>query len=87
MQEPLAADVPVDPEAEGESALRYRDVRGKLLESRAVELMRNQAYSLEDIALKLGYSELSSFSRSWKRLTGQSPANYRAQLLGLPREA
>lgn len=71
----------------GKSALRYRDVRGKLLESRAAELMHNQAYSLEDIALKLGYSELSSFSRSWKRLTGQSPASYRAQLLGLRSEA
>jgi AraC-like DNA-binding protein len=66
-----------------ESGLSYGQEVEKALERRARELMRNGQNSLEDIALKLGYSELSSFSRFWKKLTGQTPARYRAELLGL----
>jgi AraC-like DNA-binding protein len=36
--------------------------------------------SLADIAHRLGYSDLSSFSRAWKRLTGESPSRYRTRV-------
>lgn len=45
-------------------------------------LFRDLRYSIEAIGAKLGYSDPSAFSRGWKRLTGESPARYRARLLG-----
>jgi AraC-like DNA-binding protein len=35
---------------------------------------------LNDIAALLGYSELSAFSRAFKRWVGASPAKYRADV-------
>lgn len=61
--------------------LRYSDELGAALKQVATALMRDRARTLEDIAVELGYSETSSFARSWKRLTGESPARYRARVL------
>lgn len=61
--------------------VRYADVLGEVLERVATELMRDRARSLEAIAAELGYSAPSSFSRAWKRITGESAAQYRARLL------
>ncbi len=38
-------------------------------------------YALGEIAFLLGFSELSAFSRAFKRWTGTSPAEYRARHL------
>lgn len=65
------------------AGIRYSDLLGEALKTVVTDLMREGEQSLEGIALSLGYSELSSFSRSWKRLTGESPARYRMRLLGL----
>jgi len=35
---------------------------------------------LEDIALLLGFSEHSAFSRAWRNWTGSTPASARKQL-------
>lgn len=67
-----------------QSGLRYGDVLGHVLLRVATSLMRDRRRSLKEIAASLGYSEISSFSRTWKRLTGESPARYRARALGLP---
>jgi AraC-like DNA-binding protein len=69
-----------------QAGIRYGDLLGDALKHVATELMRDRAQTLEEIALGLGYSELSSFSRSWKRLTGESPARYRTRILGLPED-
>jgi AraC-like DNA-binding protein len=37
--------------------------------------------TLTEVAQRLGFSELSAFSRAFKRWMGQSPAHYRAQAL------
>lgn len=39
----------------------------------------HQHWSLEDIASLLGYTEVASFSRAFRRWAGQSPGQYRAQ--------
>ena len=65
-----------------EVGLRYADVLSESLVQAAAELMLDRSRSLAEIAVELGYSEASSFSRTWKRLTGESPARYRARVLG-----
>lgn len=40
-------------------------------------LLRDERYSLAEIAFLTGFSEQSSFTRAFKRWTGQTPASYR----------
>lgn len=51
------------------------EVRFKL----ACEALSNLDTALTDLALQLGYSELSAFSRAFKRWTGRSPQQWQAQ--------
>lgn len=44
---------------------------------RAMELLREPSVSLADLALQLGFSDQSHFSRAFKAFTGASPAAYR----------
>lgn len=52
-----------------------------LLEERALdqarELLRQQTLSIEQIAERLGYSDVSNFGRAFRRWTGRSPAAFR----------
>ena len=43
----------------------------------AMDYIQHSDYSLTDIAIMLGYSELSSFSRAFRRWTGKSPQSFR----------
>ncbi len=43
----------------------------------AVEYVKKEEMDLTEIAFLLGFSELSTFSRSFKRWTGNSPMQYR----------
>ena len=43
----------------------------------AVEYVKNEEMDLTEIAFLLGFSELSTFSRSFKRWTGNSPVQFR----------
>lgn len=43
----------------------------------ADKYIRDSSLSLNEISFLLGFSELSSFSRAFKRWTGQSPSDYR----------
>jgi AraC-like DNA-binding protein len=45
----------------------------------AAELVRERRLSLTDIALRLGYADLSSFSQAFKRWHGLAPQHYRRQ--------
>lgn len=51
---------------------------------RAVELLSTRKYGIADVAFLLGFSELSSFYRAFRRWTGCTPAEFR---VGLPRRA
>jgi AraC-like DNA-binding protein len=52
-----------------------RDARRTL----ALRYLRDQAMLLTDIALRLGYSELSAFSRAFHNWAGMSPQTHRQQ--------
>jgi AraC-like DNA-binding protein len=42
--------------------------------------LRNTKVSISEVAFLLGFSELSAFSRAFKRWTGESPGQFRAKL-------
>jgi len=60
--------------AEGNS---FHDIIESARRDKAVAYLRKNKYALSEIAFLLGFSELSAFSRAFKRWTGQSPASYR----------
>ena len=47
---------------------------------RALQLLRSTALSLDEVAERLGYSSVSSFSRAFTRWTDQTPGAYRRSL-------
>ena len=61
--------------------LTYADIRNAARCAVAKRLLEQTASSITDIALEIGYSELSAFSRSFKRQVGLGPSRYRAALL------
>jgi AraC-like DNA-binding protein len=44
--------------------------------------MRDPRIKLADVAYRLGFSDVSTFSRSFKRWTGESPGRYALSLTG-----
>ena len=51
----------------------------------AMTHLRDRKNTLTEIALLLGYSEVSAFNRAFKRWTGATPLNYRRVSNGRPR--
>jgi AraC family transcriptional regulator len=47
---------------------------------RAKQLLANRELSITKIALDVGFSETSTFTAAFRRLTGQTPSNYRRRL-------
>lgn len=47
----------------------------------AMGLLREEAYSLSEIAFLTGFSEQSAFTRAFKRWAGRTPAAYRKELV------
>ena len=46
----------------------------------ACSYLKNPAAGLQDVALLSGYTEVSSFTRAFKKWTGLTPGQYRDQL-------
>ncbi|WP_087460103.1 AraC family transcriptional regulator [Oleiphilus messinensis] len=59
--------------AEGHS---YQELVEAVRQKKAMFYLKQNKYSLSEIAFLLGFSELSAFSRAFKRWTGQSPAQF-----------
>ncbi|MDO8416721.1 MAG: AraC family transcriptional regulator ligand-binding domain-containing protein [Agitococcus sp.] len=57
--------------------LRYKTVLNNLRYELAKNYLKNMRLSLPEIALMLGFSEQSAFSRAFKEWSGQSPMHYR----------
>jgi AraC-like DNA-binding protein len=54
--------------------------------TRAVAELRRPETKIKDVAEDLGYSETSAFHRAFKRWTGRTPSDYKAELRGQPTE-
>lgn len=62
-----------------ESGLSYYDIGDSARKDLACRLLTTTNSSLTDIALMIGFSETSAFSRAFKRWSGASPSAYRKQ--------
>jgi len=57
--------------------LTFGAVLDQVREQRARELLKSSRLSIEQVGDMLGYAEVSSFSRAFRRWTGMSPLPYR----------
>ena len=61
----------------GAEGVSFSTLRERELASRAMVMLRSAQLSMTEIALRVGYSNASSFERAFQRWTGQSPAEFR----------
>lgn len=54
-----------------------REIRDAALREEAIRSLAGGMESLSDLSIRLGFSELSAFTRAFRRWTGASPAQYR----------
>ncbi|HEU0033893.1 MAG TPA: AraC family transcriptional regulator [Kofleriaceae bacterium] len=59
-------------------------IRDEHRRQRALLLIENRGLSIGEIAQRLGYTELPSFTRVFRKWTGATPAAYRARLRDVP---
>ncbi|MEZ8862917.1 helix-turn-helix domain-containing protein [Vibrio sp. 10N.247.311.51] len=59
--------------------MTYRNIKEKLIVSIACELIED-GHSITYISSQLGYTNISHFSRAFKRVSGVSPKNYQSTL-------
>ncbi len=55
----------------------YRELKDEIRRDLAIEFLADRRKSMDDIALKLGFAEHSSFHRAFRRWTGMSPGVFR----------
>jgi AraC-like DNA-binding protein len=63
----------------GESS-GYREILEQFRRERAAALLAQRQCSIAEVGFVLGFSELSSFYRAFRRWTGKTPAEYRAAM-------
>ncbi len=69
----------------GEEETNYAAVLGQVRRSTAEKYLRQRDVSLSEVAWLLGFAEQSSFTRAFKRWTGQSPGAWRGATSPPPR--
>jgi AraC-like DNA-binding protein len=62
-----------------QTGLTYRELRDGVVEDIAKSALSQTRVPVSEIALRVGYSELSAFDRAFVRLTGMTPLEYRAR--------
>ncbi len=67
--------------------LSFHDLVEEVRKDKALRYVASDHYALGEIAFLLGFSELSAFSRAFKRWTGTAPAQYRASQLAASQPA
>ena len=60
--------------------LTYRRLLDQLRHDLAREYLRDQRTSVGEVAFRLGFSEVSAFSRAYKRWSGETPIQTRARI-------
>lgn len=63
---------------------RYHQVIDDMRQRLATEYLTNTSLSVEDIALRTGFSDASNFRRAFKKWTGRLPSSYRGPALNPP---
>jgi len=57
----------------------YQKLLDEVCQQMAADYLQNTDMSIPDIALRLGYSETTSFHRKFKAATGKTPGDFRRQ--------
>jgi len=60
-----------------DQGVSFTGLRDEVRRQRALLLLENRGLGLEDVAGRLGYSDVANFSRAFRRWTGQTPAAFR----------
>lgn len=60
-----------------EHGLSFRDLLSAAREELALHLLADESLPLTEVAAAVGYSELSAFSRAFRKWTGMNPQRYR----------
>jgi AraC-like DNA-binding protein len=60
-----------------EAGTSYRDLLDDTRRALAVSYLRDKSYSVSEVTYLLGFSDTSSFSRAFRRWTGESPSEFR----------
>jgi AraC-like DNA-binding protein len=61
----------------------YRKMTEKLLSELAVRHLREVDFSIEAVAVSLGYCDSAAFRKAFRRWYGQNPSEYRRDVLGM----
>lgn len=61
-----------------DEGVSYRELVDEVRRDLAIELLRAPEHTIHQIAAKLGYNHPASFSRAFKRWTGQPPGKFRS---------
>lgn len=64
----------------GEEGLSYQRLLDEIRQELARDMLTNSTLSIQDIALRLGFSEVRSFHRRFRDWTGSTPGDFRARL-------
>jgi AraC-like DNA-binding protein len=66
-----------------EEGINFRELSNEALMRRAKKLLSDKDLSVGEVASRLGYAEIASFTRAFQRWTGKSPREYRRKMRGL----
>lgn len=60
-----------------EEGRNFRALMDHVLRERATQMLQEEGLSVSEVAFRLGYNDVSNFSRAFRRWTGQSPSDFR----------
>lgn len=60
-----------------EEGRNFRALVDHVLCERATQMLQEEGLSVSEVAYRLGYNDVSNFSRAFRRWTGQSPSDFR----------
>ncbi len=63
------------------AGINFTDYLSRVRIERAQNLLLNPNLRVSEIAFEVGFQSLTHFNRVFKKITGQSPTDYRGQLL------
>jgi AraC-like DNA-binding protein len=66
------------------TGINFTDYLSRVRIEKSKNLLLNPNLRVSEIAFEVGFQSLTHFNRVFKKVLGQSPSDYRAQLLGTP---
>lgn len=66
------------------TGINFTDYLSRVRIEKSKNLLLNPNLRVSEIAFEVGFQSLTHFNRVFKKILGQSPSEYRAQLLGTP---